>query len=73
MLGTISVIGLDSAYEGGSHHGKKKSNDADQAIEQPQFSSQSSSCFSENITLICSNNAALQLNFNDDNNALGQK
>ncbi len=69
MLGTISVVGIDSAYAGG----KKKYNEAEQEIEQAQFSEQSSECSSENITILCGNNAALQLNLNTGNNALGQQ
>jgi hypothetical protein len=72
MLGTISVVGLDAAYAGGGH-GKKKSNDADQAIEQPQFSSQSSQCVSGIISLVDCNNVALQFDINTGNNALGQR
>jgi len=69
MLGTISVVGLDSAYAGG----KKKYNEAEQEIEQAQSSSQSAQCVSGTITLVSCNNAALQLNFNTGNNALGQQ
>ncbi|MBA3749951.1 MAG: hypothetical protein H0X03_03500 [Nitrosopumilus sp.] len=73
MLGTISVVGIDSAYAGGSHHGKKKSNEAEQSISQPQFSSQSSACFSGGVSVLCGNNAAIQLNLNTGNNVLGQQ
>ncbi|MBA3750853.1 MAG: hypothetical protein H0X03_08210 [Nitrosopumilus sp.] len=69
MLGTISVVGIDSAYAGG----KKKYNEAEQSIEQPQFSSQDSQCVSGVISLLDCNNLGLQFNFNDGNNALGQQ
>jgi hypothetical protein len=68
MVGTISVVGTDTAFAT-----KGKSNDADQAIEQPQSSSQSSQCVSGVISLVDCNNAALQLDLNFGNNALGQK
>ncbi len=68
MLGTISVVGIDSAFAT-----KGKHNEAEQSIEQPQFSSQSSTCSSDGITLVSCNNAALQLNLNTGNNALGQQ
>jgi len=69
MLGTISVVGIDSAYAGG----KKKSNEAEQAIEQPQSSSQSSSCASGTVSLVNCNNALLQFDLNTGNLALGQQ
>ncbi len=69
MLGTISVVGIDSAYAGG----KKKYNEAEQEIEQAQFSEQSSVCATGIISLVNCNNAALQLNLNTGNNALAQE
>ncbi len=70
MLGTISVSGLDSAFAA-----KRSSSDnaADQAIEQPQYSSQDSQCVTGVISLIDCNNVALQLDANLGNNALGQQ
>jgi len=78
MLGTISVVGIDSAYAGG----KKKSNEAEQAIEQPQFNSQFSTCetlsFDKNgqplgISAVSCNNAGLQADLNTGQDALGQE
>ncbi len=69
MLGTVSVVGIDSAYAGG----KKKSNEAEQEIEQEQSSTQSAQCVSGTITLVSCNNVGLQFNLNTGNNALGQQ
>ncbi|MBA3750965.1 MAG: hypothetical protein H0X03_08790, partial [Nitrosopumilus sp.] len=60
MLGTISVVGIDSAYAGG----KKKYNEAEQSIEQEQSSSQSSQCISGVVSLLDCNNVALQAALN---------
>jgi hypothetical protein len=68
MLGTSSVVGLDSAFAT-----KGKHNDADQAIEQAQSSSQSSQCVSGVISLIDCNNVGVQAALNLGNNALGQQ
>jgi hypothetical protein len=70
----ISVIGHDNAF---ATHGKKnihvKSNDADQAIAQPQRSSQNSQCITGLISAIDCNNIGLQLGLNTGNDALGQQ
>ncbi len=67
MLGTISVSGLDSAFA------KSSSNEAEQEIEQQQFSSQDSQCISGETTDDSCNNVAVQLQANFGNNALGQE
>ncbi len=69
MLGTISVVGIDSAYAGG----KKKYNESEQSIEQPQSSSQSSQCISGVVSLLDCNNLGFQFDINTGNNALGQE
>ncbi len=80
MLGTISVSGLDSAFAKSNDNsiskflrGNGDGNRADQAIEQPQYSSQDSQCVTGVISLIDCNNVALQLDANLGNNALGQQ
>ncbi len=67
MLGTISVSGLDSAFA------KSSSNEAEQEIEQQQFSSQDSQCISGEDTTNSCDNLAVQLNLNTGNQALGQE
>jgi hypothetical protein len=55
---------------------KKKSierNDAEQAIAQPQESSQGAQCVSGTLILASCNNLGLQLGLNTGNNALGQE
>ena len=74
----ISAIGHDNAYAGGSKHHKKtdvkvKENGADQAIAQPQRSSQGAQCVSGSIMLFDCNNLGFQFGLNTGNEALGQQ
>jgi hypothetical protein len=84
MVGTISVVGTDTAFAT-----KGKSNDADQAIEQPQSNDQSSRCDTghfgtlggifgpgqepEGVSAVSCNNAGIQLGANTGQEALGQE
>ncbi len=68
MLGTISVVSLDTAFAT-----KGKNNEAEQEIEQDQSSRQSSQCVSGVISLIDCNNVGVQAALNLGNNALGQQ
>ena len=68
----ISVMGHDNAYAT-SKKVHVKSNAGDQAIAQPQRSSQSGQCISGLISAIDCNNIGLQLGLNTGNNAFGQQ
>ncbi len=50
-----------------------KHNDAEQAIAQPQESSQGAQCVSGTLILASCNNLGLQFGLNTGNNALGQQ
>ncbi|HEX5187334.1 MAG TPA: hypothetical protein VFV86_10635 [Nitrososphaeraceae archaeon] len=66
-----SVIAFDNmAYAGGKH---KKSNDAEQEIEQGQSNEQSGQCVSGIFTIAGCNNLGFQFQNNDGNLALGQR
>ncbi len=73
MLGTISVSGIDSAFA--TKH-KSSGNEAEQEIEQSQFSSQDSQCVNAATVVVSAancNNVAAQLNLNTGSNAIGQQ
>ena len=70
LIGSVVALGDNMAYAGGKH---KKSNDADQAIEQGQVSEQNAQCISGDFSLICGNNVNLQLQDQLGNLALGQQ
>ena len=70
LIGSVVALGDNMAYADGKH---KKSNDADQAIEQGQVSEQNAQCISGDFSLICGNNVNLQLQDQLDNLALGQQ
>jgi hypothetical protein len=70
LIGSVIAFDDNMAYAGGKH---KKSNDAEQEIEQGQSNEQSGQCVSGTISLIDCNNVGLQLQANDGNLALGQK
>ena len=78
MMGTISMTGIDSAFSTGDkkehkdYKSKDNRNEAEQEIEQQQFSSQRSQCVSGSNTTESCNNVALQLNNNTGSNTLGQ-
>ncbi|MDR4489291.1 MAG: hypothetical protein AB7V56_03760 [Candidatus Nitrosocosmicus sp.] len=67
-----SVVAFDNmAYAGGSHH--KKSNDAEQEIEQGQANEQNAQCVSGDFTIAGCNNLGLLFQFQDGNIAAGQQ
>ena len=67
-----SVVAFDNmAYAGGSHH--KKSNEAEQAIEQGQANEQNAQCVSGDFTIAGCNNVGLLFQDNEGNLALGQQ
>ncbi len=70
LIGSVVAFGDNMAYAGGKH---KKSNDAEQAIEQDQESKQNAQCVSGDFTLLCGNNVNLQLQEQLGNLALGQQ
>ena len=70
LIGSVVAFGDNMAYAGGKH---KKSNDAEQEIEQGQSNEQSGQCVTGTISLINCNNVGLQLQGNDGNLALGQQ
>lgn len=67
-----SVVAFDNmAYAGGSHH--KKSNAAEQGIEQGQANEQNAQCVSGSFTIAGCNNVGLLFQDNEGNLALGQQ
>ena len=70
LIGSVVAFGDNMAYAGGKH---KKSNDAEQAIEQDQESKQNAQCVSGDFSLLCGNNVNLQLQEQLGNLALGQQ
>ena len=70
LIGSVVAFGDNMAYAGGKH---KKSNDAEQAIEQDQESKQNAQCISGDFSLLCGNNVNLQLQEQLGNLALGQQ
>ncbi|ALI37624.1 hypothetical protein NMY3_03441 [Candidatus Nitrosocosmicus oleophilus] len=70
LIGSVVAFGDNMAYAGGKN---KKSNDAEQAIEQGQASEQNAQCVSGDFSLICGNNVDLQLQAQLGNLALGQQ
>jgi hypothetical protein len=68
----ISAIGHDNAFAT-SKRVHIKSNDAGQAIAQPQSSSQGGQCISGILSLADCNNIGVQGDLNLGNNALGQR
>ena len=70
LIGSVVAFGDNMAYAGGKH---KKSNDAEQAIEQGQSSSQGAQCVSGDVTFISCNNLGFQFQNNEGNLALGQR
>ena len=69
LVGSVVAFGDNYAYAGG----KKKSNDAEQEIEQEQSSEQNAQCVSGNFSLLCGNNVNLQLQDQLGNLALAQQ
>jgi hypothetical protein len=69
LIGSVVAFGDNYAYAGG----KKKSNDAEQEIEQGQSNEQNAQCVSGEFTLLGCNNVGLQLQDQLGNMALGQQ
>jgi hypothetical protein len=69
LVGSVVAFGDNYAYAGG----KKKSNDAEQEIEQGQSNEQNAQCVSGEFTLLGCNNVGLQLQDQLGNMALGQQ
>ncbi|MDN5847465.1 MAG: hypothetical protein L0H53_14465 [Candidatus Nitrosocosmicus sp.] len=70
LIGSVVALGDNMAYAGGKN---KKSNDAEQEIEQGQANEQNAQCVSGDFSLICGNNVNLQLQAQLGNLALGQQ
>ncbi len=71
LIGSVVTFGDNMAFAGGKHN--KKSNDAEQAIEQGQASAQDAQCVSGTFTAFSCNNLGFQFQNNDGNLALGQQ
>jgi len=69
LIGSVVAFGDNYAYAGG----KKKSNDAEQSIEQGQANEQNAQCVSGTFSLIDCNNIGLGLQFQDGNIAAAQQ
>ena len=70
LIGSVVSFGDNMAYAGGKH---KKSNDAEQEIEQDQESAQNAQCVSGEFTLASCNNLGFLFQNNEGNLALGQQ
>ena len=70
LIGSVVAFGDNMAYAGGKH---KKSNDAEQEIEQDQESAQNAQCVSGEFTLASCNNLGFMFQNNEGNLALGQR
>jgi hypothetical protein len=70
LIGSVVAFGDNYAYAGGKN---KKSNDAEQEIEQGQANEQSAQCVSGEFTLASCNNVGLLFQNNEGNLALGQQ
>jgi hypothetical protein len=71
LIGSVISFGDNMAFAGGSHH--KKSNDAEQGIEQGQANEQNAQCVSAEVTFASCNNVGLLFQNNEGNLALGQQ
>jgi len=70
LIGSVVALGDNLAYAGGKN---KKSNDAEQEIEQGQVNEQNAQCVSGEFTLASCNNVGLLFQNNKGNLALGQQ
>jgi hypothetical protein len=70
LISSVVAFGDNMAYAGGKH---KKSNDAEQEIEQEQVNEQNAQCVSGEFTLASCNNVGLLFQNNEGNLALGQQ
>jgi hypothetical protein len=69
LIGSVVAFGDNYAYAGGN----KKSNDAEQEIEQGQANEQNAQCVSGEFTLAGCNNVGLLFQVNEGELALGQQ
>ena len=69
LIGSVVAFGDNYAYAGG----KKKSNDAEQEIEQEQSNEQNAQCVSAEFTIAGCNNVGLMFQVNEGDLALGQQ
>ena len=69
LIGSVVALGDNYAYAGG----KKKSNDAEQSIEQGQANEQNAQCVSGEFTLAGCNNVGLLFQVNEGELALAQQ
>jgi hypothetical protein len=69
LVGSVVAYGDNYAYAGG----KKKSNDAEQEIEQEQSNEQNAQCVSGEFTIAGCNNLGFMFQNNEGNLALGQQ
>jgi hypothetical protein len=70
LIGSVIAFDDNMAYAGGKH---KKSNDAEQEIEQGQSNEQSGQCVSGDFTIVGCNNLGFMFQDNEGNLALGQR
>ena len=70
LIGSVIAVDDNMAYAGGKH---KKSNDAEQAIEQDQENKQNAQCVSGIFTIAGCNNVGFLFQNNDGNLAMGQR
>jgi len=70
LIGSVVALGDNLAYAGGKN---KKSNDAEQEIEQGQANEQNAQCVSGEFTLASCNNVGLLFQNNEGDLALGQQ
>ena len=70
LIGSVVAFGDNMAYAGGKH---KKSNDAEQTIEQDQDNEQNAQCVSGVFTIAGCNNLGFMFQNNEGNLALGQR
>jgi hypothetical protein len=70
LIGSVVAFGDNYAYAGGKN---KKSNDAEQEIEQEQSNEQNAQCVSGEFTLLGCNNLGFMFQNNEGNLALGQQ
>ena len=70
LIGSVVAFGDNYAYAGGKN---KKSNDAEQEIEQEQSNEQNAQCVSGEFTFLGCNNLGFMFQNNEGNLALGQQ
>lgn len=85
LIGSVVALGDNMAFAGGKdkhddkkeyksyNKGKHSGNEAEQSIEQGQWSEQNAQCVSGEVTFISCNNVGFQFQNNEGNLALGQQ